>query len=342
MNQLILCAVLAVAFTGCSTEPKESSQPATVKKTPKAVKASAVTPSASAAKAKPARSKGQPIPTGALPQKTVPQNNAKPTTADGPPPLPSSRFALKPLRSRRYFKHKPVEPPPPDRGPDLLGNLGPKTKGDLKDLSEAAKAGNPIKRRGAPPIRKIDDHRFEIGRIMVDQKRRRLTVESNVNQVKGILEYVAVGPAGKTHESVLTYTGLASHVHLGLLLIGLEPRKKKGPKVDLTVEWVDPKTRKTKQAPMAHWLFDRTTQQAAKKQPWRFTGSSFWRGQYGGDSSHTLISTIPDGNAVIEADAEAGNPYRGENLGFEVNQITIPPKGTPVKLFISAKPATPK
>ena len=118
--------------------------------------------------------------------------------------------------------------------------------------------------------------------MKVDQKLKRLTVLARINQTEGILEYMAVGPAGKTHESVLTYIGLPSHVHLGLLLLGLEPRKKRGPKVVITAEWVDPKTGKTRQKPVENWLFDRATQKAAEGLPWRFTGSSFWRGQWRG------------------------------------------------------------
>ena len=40
----------------------------------------------------------------------------------------------------------------------------------------------------------------------------------------GILEYYAVAPQGKTHESIITYEGFISHVHLALLLIGMEPK----------------------------------------------------------------------------------------------------------------------
>ena len=128
---------------------------------------------------------------------------------------------------------------------------------------------------------------------------------------EGILEYYSVGPMGKVHESVLVYHGLASQVHLGLLLLGLEPRKRGGPKVEpeMTVRVV------RRGAPAASWLGIEELRSAPVN--WRFRGSGFFNGRYAGDSAHTLIGLVPDPNVVIVLDADTGNPYQGADLGFE-------------------------
>lgn len=35
---------------------------------------------------------------------------------------------------------------------------------------------------------------------------------------------------------------------------------------------------------------------------------------------------------------EYGNPYRGDNQGFEVNKAATPPKGAPVRLILRRAP----
>ena len=47
-----------------------------------------------------------------------------------------------------------------------------------------------------------------------------------------------------------------------------------------------------------------------------------------------MVGLIPDPNVVIVLDAQAGNPYRGENLGFDVLTEKIPELGTDVTLVI--------
>ena len=169
--------------------------------------------------------------------------------------------------------------------------------------------------------------------------RRRKTREVIIRNAydDGILEYYAVAPQGKTHESEITYEGFASHVHHALLLIGMEPKPQQPDLLNLTLNWVDPYTKKDMEIVSGRWMMDRKSKAPPKQLRWGFTGSSFWNGRYAGDSSHCLVSLIQDANCTIVLQDEVENPYQGDNMGFEINTAIIPPRGTPVQLVITPK-----
>lgn len=241
-----------------------------------------------------------------------------------------------------------VIPPPPAEPARPEGE--PRDAEDLRRLSTAAERGEPVQQPGAPPIKRLDAYRLRVGAVLVDRLARRLEIPTRVNMQEGILEYVAVGTHGKLHESVLEVLAEPSHIHLGLLLIGLEPRQyskpadpyevpkllREGGRMALSMQWTDPKSGEVKTGAPAVWLYDRQIKAAPQPQAWYFEGSQFWNGRYVADNERSVISLIPDRNAVIAIGDDAGNPYRGDAQGYEVYTGEIPPNGTPVKLSIAA------
>ncbi len=244
---------------------------------------------------------------------------------------------------------------PPPGAPRPEGE--PRDPADLKALSTAAEQGTPVQKPGAPPIKRLDAYRLRVGAVFVDRLNRFIEMPTKVNMQEGILEYVAVGTNGKLHESVLEVLAEPSHVHLGLLLIGLEPRAyqkqddiyalpklaKEGGRIELMMQWADPSTGEERRAPPSAWLYNRKNKGAPPPQAWFFEGSQFWNGRYSADVERSVVSLIPDMNAVIVIGGDAGNPYRGDALGYEVYTDQIPPNGTPVKLIAKvhgAKPPT--
>jgi hypothetical protein len=286
---------------------------------------------------------------------------SKAKTSDAGTPVAKTSATLKKTkrRSRRRKKLKLplIDPPPrlpsryhepinrtvgPEHAPDRKAgsrttSTGPQTKSDLDAIAKSAALGQVPSVQGAPPIERLDENRLAVGRVIVDRKKRQVEVKCHVAMTQGILEYLVVGPRGKAYETVLTHEGLASQVHLSLLLIGLTPKARGGSKVEMWYRWVDSKTQKTKTVRAEQWLVNRSLRKSPAPQTWRFTGSSFWNGRYAGDSSYTLISLIKDPNAVIVLEDDSGNPYRGDHLGYEVYKEKTPPKDTEVTLII--KPA---
>ena len=198
----------------------------------------------------------------------------------------------------------------------------------LDDRAKAKGADKPS------PIERIDDNRLRVGRVEVDRKERTVKVPAGVNQREGILEYLAVGPRGKAHESVLVLRALPSHIHLALLLVGATPSSDNGTPLRLTVEWTDKKTGKLRRKGVENWLFDRRKQKTAGRLKWAFLGSRFWNGLYQADQSSSVIGLIRDPDVVIVLADNMGNPYRGSDQGFEPNKDRLPAIGTKATLII--------
>ena len=272
----------------------------------------------------------------------------KPDLLAGPPgeesaPMPPP-VKTPPRGKRQKIKLPPPAPPPPRPEGE------PKTSADFDKLSDAAAAGAPVDKPGAPPIQRLDAYKFRVGRVFLDRQKRLLEVPAKLNMTKGILEYYAVGSRGKLHEAVLELLAQPSHIHLALVLVGASPTEyapksasiiTAGTKLELRVEWTDPETKKTKNLPAESLLFERKRGKAPKALTWRFLGSRFWRGRYVADMDRSVIGLVPDPSVVITVSGDAGNPYRGDSLGFEVNTKNAPPKGTEMKFIIKVVPDAP-
>ncbi|MCA9544804.1 MAG: hypothetical protein KC613_10455 [Myxococcales bacterium] len=239
---------------------------------------------------------------------------------------------------------------PPSMAPPPAG--APQKPADFQRLSDDAQAGRQAQKPGAPPIERIDANRVRVGKVLVDRAQHQLEIPAQVNMVEGILEYFVVASEGKLHESVLEAFAEPSHVHLGLILLGLETAKwdrsdpmkmptliKRGSDLDLFVEYVDPKTKETRRQRGESWLYNRKRKGSPGPLSWHFHGSTFWNGRYTADSDRSLLALVPDETAVILMDGEFGNPYQGDQLGFEVYKDVIPPKDTAVTLILRVKDA---
>lgn len=219
----------------------------------------------------------------------------------------------------------------------------PRSAEDLKNAKVAAEDGKAIKKKGAAPIKKLDAYRLKIGDVLVDRLNKQLKIPCKVNMDEGILEYYACGTGGKLHESALECMIQPSHLHVGALLLGLEPAQilrdptnkqpdkitREGGTVRLFVELKD-----QEKIPAETWLYDRKSNGSPAQKEWHFLGSKFWSKQYSADGTLSIIGLVPDDSVIFESKNFTGNPYQGGDLGYEVNKKTIPKKGTPLTLIL--------
>lgn len=261
-------------------------------------------------------------------------------------PTPEADAAPKVAKVRKNFRKKIKLPPPQSPPPRLAGEV--KTPDDFQALRVGATGDQPGK-PGAPPIQRLDAYKLRVGKVFIDRQRRVVEVPSQVNMTDGILEYYTVASGGKLHESVLESFIEPSHLHLALILMGLEPSVwdrsnrevmpkliKQGADLILKVRWTDPATGKQRVERAEHFLYSRQAKGSPKPRLWSFHGSLFWEQRYSADMDRSIVGLIPDDTVVVKTKAELGNPYQGENLGFEINKKNIPPKGTKVTLIFEA------
>jgi len=246
-------------------------------------------------------------------------------------------------------------PTPKDRSP-----LPPPPGGD--PASRAVVLG-----RAAPEsvLERLPNGGLRVGPITLSADRRSLRVPGRINQREGIIEYLAVGMKGKTHESVLVLDVEATQLMVGCLLLGLEPApltdqedpglrivrrdgradpapppRASGALVRLEVVWRDAAGKEVRlRAEELTWNRERKT--SMRNTQWVFTGSQIWRGNFVAELEQSYVATWPDRSALFNSPWEAKNPYRGAAFGYEANAQVLPPVATPIELVITRERPAP-
>jgi hypothetical protein len=207
----------------------------------------------------------------------------------------------------------------------------------------------------ASPAERIGEHRYRIGRVVVDTGARVITAPCRVNQRKGMIEYLAVAAEGKLHESVLQVDAEPLHLHVALLLLGLEPgprpRYQGDPLSPLGVRkkgtaggesnplperaWVEARVSwqaggREREARLEELAWDIPASQPMAPVAWLFTGAAVpGRGPWTMEE-RSVVATYRDPDAVLNNPLPSG----GDDTVYKANERLIPPVGTPVTLLL--------
>lgn len=202
---------------------------------------------------------------------------------------------------------------------------------------------------GAPPPAK------ELPGVHVDVAGRTVEIEAEVCLREGDwLELLACGRHSREHESILVTDALASHVHLALLMIGLEPgapmrwrtegerqvvMPPRGPGVKVSL--IYEREGKAVEVAPSQWITNSQAKQPLADDIWLFSGSSFveFQGErrYRGDLGGTLISLVNFGDDVLTRPTSVTN-YDDEGM-WGTNTEHIPAIGTRVRIRLQPAPA---
>jgi hypothetical protein len=202
-----------------------------------------------------------------------------------------------------------------------------------------------------PSINKLDESRYEIGRVVIDKKTREIRVPTRINMTEGLLEYILVHENGKVHESLLVTDVSPTHVNLAFTLLrypasrelyalptptgGLSdkfpevPEKiKAGSRVLLDVEWKDGD--QTRRLPINEWIQHTVTTAAMPSGPWVYGGSEFYDGRYVPEVSGDIAAIFIAQSALINY---PGDDNRDDTV-WVVYPKRVPAEGTHVTLII--------
>jgi hypothetical protein len=205
-----------------------------------------------------------------------------------------------------------------------------------------------------PPARHADERTDEVVErlvrfpfVEVDREAREVRVESTMIAVDMPIEFLVIADGGPDHEAVLRTRAKPSHVHAGLLLLGLEPGSPVryveatrssvapfGPPLRLSVRWVDAQGT-TRDAPATSFLRSLRDGKLMPDQPFIFAGSMVRDedGTYAADLAGYLVSIVNFELSPIDVPRLASSS--NELLEWELNRNQAPPAGTPVTLIIS-------
>ncbi len=193
----------------------------------------------------------------------------------------------------------------------------------------------------APPVvEKITEHVFRVGAILVDTTSRTATCPGVINMDEGAIEYLAVAPHGKLHESLLRLDVRPLHLQVALLMLGLDPKNvlkfqgdrttPQGAPVSIKISW-HARTGEVVRVPAEELMMEMPGEKRMPAHDWVFTGSRVLRAGFEADLAKSLVAVWHDPAAILD------NPLPGGgNNAYMVNPKRTPRRDTPIECIFTA------
>jgi hypothetical protein len=210
-------------------------------------------------------------------------------------------------------------------------------------------AGAMVQGAGLQPTTSPSTQPAKLPHLEVDLAHGRVRMECEAVNATSPLEFFVCAAGGAEHETVLRSRAKGSHLHLALLMVGLEPGRSlqltqpgdkrlapTGPRLKMTCQFV--KDGQTVTLPPHRLMRNLKTKQAVAPLTFVFAGSRVMRdGRYAADVTGHLISVVNFEYSVIDL-AELRSSSN-DSLEWEVNPDAVPPRDTTVWLTIEADDA---
>ncbi len=178
-----------------------------------------------------------------------------------------------------------------------------------------------------------------VGSVEVDAATKTVVATGFVEQVFGLLDYLAVGVNGKRYESLLTLELNPMDLQTALLLCGAkagEPMSARdsGPPSGSPVKmWVAWKTNGTELVVPAESLIWDHAENKPVPTDWTFTGSVVRDGHFGASDEECFVAVRWDPYAIVNISNGLGKTY-GD---VYVNTNAVPASNTAVRVFFQAR-----
>jgi hypothetical protein len=196
----------------------------------------------------------------------------------------------------------------------------------------------------SPDRPEVRDGIAHLPHVEIDARNRQVRVECEVIRVEMLLEFFCVVAGGPEHETVLRTQAKASHVHLGLLMLGLKPGSPvrfspaadrwlppHGPPLHISVRYE--REGETITVPASRWMRNAETKEPMPQTTWIFTGSRVMEdGNYAADITGYVVSVVNFDLTVI--DVPELRSSSNELLEWETNPETVPEAGTKVWMIL--------
>ncbi|HEV2295882.1 MAG TPA: YdjY domain-containing protein [Tepidisphaeraceae bacterium] len=180
--------------------------------------------------------------------------------------------------------------------------------------------------------------------VRVDVKARQVRVDAETLGVDAPLEFFCVASGTNEHESVIRTPARPSHVHLALVMIGLEPGSPvryseatrswlppHGPPLQITMEYEQ--DGQPMRVPAYRWMRDIRSKKPMPPLTWIFSGSRVMEdGNYAADVTGYIVSVVNFDLTLIDIPELASSA--NESLQWERNPEATPPAGTKVTMLI--------
>ncbi|MDA1191443.1 MAG: YdjY domain-containing protein, partial [Candidatus Poribacteria bacterium] len=193
------------------------------------------------------------------------------------------------------------------------------------------------------PLTELSPNVYAIGfgdkAAILDRNKSEVRIPGVVRPGSNVIEYLAVGPLGKVHETILTLEPEPVHIQTALLGLGVAPennlrvqgdaRTPSGAPMELWVSWE--RAGKTERHRAEELIWYASERRPLETTNWVFTGSRFQGPQFMADATKSLIAAYRDPDAILNHPLASG----GEDGAYRANLALLPAKGTPVTLTVT-------
>lgn len=179
-----------------------------------------------------------------------------------------------------------------------------------------------------------------VGSVEIDPAARTVVVTGWVNQVEGVVELLACGPNGKTHETIFVCPLNPLDLQTALLLLKHKPGEAmrerggkdapQGTKMTIRAAWEA--GGKRVETNVVDLIYNRRDEKPIETD-WTYTGSRMEDGKFAAANEESWITTYWDPWAVINISSELGN----DDEAIFIRKGSVPPAQTPVTLYLQAK-----
>jgi hypothetical protein len=219
-----------------------------------------------------------------------------------------------------------------------------RTMSSFRPLLFALFAGLLPLRAEEPAVEKLDETRFRIGLVTLDQKTREIRLPAAVNLTDGLLEFALVHRNGKVHESLLVTDASPVHLNVALKLLrypaspdpsaGDDAEAKPaapaaGSRLDLAVEWRDGE--RTRRVPLHEWVLYDVTGEAMPAGAWIYGGGENSQGEFLAGSHGDVIAIYSGNPALLYYEGKD----RGNDEVWRPFAKRMPVVGTAVTLILT-------
>lgn len=215
--------------------------------------------------------------------------------------------------------------------------------------------GNDSEKKEAAPkkiaVRPISPGVLEYDNITLDTNKREIRFKAVVNQTSMIIEYAIVHEIGKTHESLLRTTISPFRLQTLLLIANASKFLERLPEFDVEGREKPPATPRPKHRiqiflrdlrpdakgnqpfPMANWIQNADTGQAMQGEPWMYTGSRIYEGEFVAELEGDIVAVYLTPNAMFNSWVQGNN-----NDEIWIPTEGIPPVDSPVEVIFKLPP----
>ena len=217
----------------------------------------------------------------------------------------------------------------------MLPLLGEDKKEDSKEVKK-------------PSIKAIAPGVLELDGIVLDTNKKEVRFKAEVNQLTQIIEYAIVHENGKTHESLLSTKISPFRLQTLLLLANSNKYIERLPEFDAEGREQPPSTPRPKHRiqiylkdlrtdakdksafPMAKWIFNAEEEKPMSGEPWMYTGSRIYEGDYVAELEGDIVAVYLTPNAMFNSWIPGNN---NDEIWIPTPKV-IPPVGAPVEVIL--------